>query len=256
MVIEKMKKLAYLIREVTPHRMRVFLMQMGQFFAPTLFRHVSDIPFPSLSGILWCLKSAGYDPHFVVDIGAYHGDWTREFKKIYPAAEMLMLEAQEKKRAVLERVCADFGDTARCQIALLGATSGAKVNFNEMETGSSVYEELSSVDRNVVEKTVVSLDELLKDGKQPVDFLKLDVQGYELEVLRGATQAMKQAQFVLLEVSVLPYNKGAPLIGDVIQFMSEHQFRIFDYCSQMRRSNGFLQQTDILFAREGSIFLK
>lgn len=251
-----MKKIAYLIREVTPHWMRVFLMQAGQFFAPSRFHQVSDIPFPSLSGILWCLKSVGYTPQFVVDIGAYHGDWTREFKKIYPAAEVLMLDAQERKRAVLERLCADIGDTARCQIALLGATSGAKVNFAEMETGSSVYEELSSVDRTTIEKTVVSLDDLLKDGKHPVDLLKLDVQGYELEVLHGATQAMKQAQFVLLEVSVLPYNKGAPLIGDVIQFMSEHQFRIFDFSGQTRRSNGFLQQTDILFAREGSIYLK
>jgi len=251
-----LRKIAYLIRKITPHGLRSFVMKLGAFLAPQHYYRVSDIPFPSLSGILWCLKSCGYNPRFVVDIGAYHGEWMKEFKKIYPEAEVLMLEAQDKKRPILEKACKTMGDSVRFQIALLGAKSGEKVKFAEMETGSSVYEELSVHERRVLEKEVTSLDDILKGDDRPVNFLKLDVQGYELEVLNGATQAMGQADFVFLEVSVLPFNQGAPLIGEVIHYMENHHFRIFDFCSQTRKSNGFLLQTDILFAREGSLWLQ
>lgn len=248
-------KLARLFRNVAPHGLRVFFMRVGQFLAPNTFRSVSDISFPSLNGTLWCLRSAGYDPSFVVDIGAYHGEWTRAFKKIYPSAQVVMVEAQEKKRPLLDKVCSEL-ENVSCQTALLGASSGKKVTFCEMETGSSVYEELSSVARTFVEKNLVSLDDLLKEERRPVDFLKLDVQGYELEVLRGAARVMSQAHFVLLEVSVLPYNKSAPLVGDVMRFMGERHFRVFDFCEQMRRGDGFLQQTDILFVREDGPFFE
>ena len=54
-----------------------------------------------------------------------------------------------------------------------------------------------------------------------VQLLKLDVQGYELEVLKGADGLLSAAEVVLLEASLIPVNKGCPLIADVIRFMDE-----------------------------------
>lgn len=82
--------------------------------------------------------------------------------------------------------------------------------------------------------------------------LKLDVQGYELEVLKGSSQALRAADVVLMEASLVPINDGCPLIGEVMSFMYDHRFRVFDFCSQIRRADGVLWQTDLLFLKAGS----
>ena len=140
-------------------------------------------------------------------------------------------------------------------MALLGSETGRTVKFAEMETGSSLYEENSPYHRKVITRTITSLDDLLQDDTRVVDFIKLDVQGYELEVLRGAKTRLKQAQVVLMESSLIPINLGAPLIDDVVEFMRNHDYRLVDFCSQIRRLDGALWQTDLLFIRKNSPYL-
>ena len=64
--------------------------------------------------------------------------------------------------------------------------------------------------------------------------LKLDVQGFELEVLRGSRIALDAAEFVLLEVSTLNYNRGAPLVAEVLDFMNQRGFVLFDIADLSR----------------------
>ncbi|MBI3461669.1 MAG: FkbM family methyltransferase [Planctomycetes bacterium] len=207
------------------------------------------ITFPSILGSLVCLRSWGFRPKLAVDVGAYHGDWTRLFKQVFPESAVVMVEAQEQKRPILESVCQSFPGDVSYQMALLARQEGTPVRFVEMETGSSVFEEASPYPRHVVEKTARTLDGLLAEAAARVDFLKLDVQGYELEVLAGAPQSLKSAKAVLMEASLLGANAGCPLIFDVMKFMDAAGFRLADFCSQIRRRDGALWQTDLLFVR-------
>lgn len=97
---------------------------------------------------------------------------------------------------------------------------------------------------------MVTLDGLLEStGFGSPDLIKLDVQGYELEVLKGATMALQSAAFVLLEVSTWQYNQGSPLIDEVLHWMRDAGFMAFDVVELSRRHDGQLVQVDILFAR-------
>jgi hypothetical protein len=127
-----------------------------------------------------------------------------------------------------------------------------------MKTGSSVFEESNdSVAKNKVVKQLTTLDSLIQQnyGWDKIVFLKIDVQGYELEVLSGALQYLSTCEFVLMEASLIPVNKGCPLIADVITFMDKQGFRLLDFCSQIRRKDKALWQTDLLFIRERSQYL-
>jgi hypothetical protein len=132
---------------------------------------------------------------------------------------------------------------------LLGASEDSEVVFAEMETGSSVFVEQSHFDRTLVPRKTTTLDKLVNPEARPVDFLKLDVQGYELEVLRGGTACLQAATGVLMEVSFLPINAGCPLVAEVVSFMDKRAFRLIDFCSQTRRTDGVLWQSDLLFLR-------
>jgi hypothetical protein len=57
-----------------------------------------------------------------------------------------------------------------------------------------------------------------------------------------------------MEVSLVPVNSGCPLFAEVVAFLGEHGFAVFDFCSQVRRRDGVLWQTDLLFLRANSLF--
>ncbi len=213
-----------------------------------------ETDFPSIESSLEALKMWGFEPQYSIDVGAYHGEWTRMFKRYYPDSHVLMIEAQTSKSDRLQSFANEHNGQVIYENALLGPEDNKSVEFTEMETGSSVFEESSPYDRNKVSRTQVTLDTLVDSHpqfKQP-DFLKLDVQGYELEVLKGASELLTNTQIILMEASFIPVNKGAPLIDEVIQFMSVRNYRLLDLCSQIRRKDGSLWQTDLLFIHNNS----
>lgn len=66
------------------------------------------------------------------------------------------------------------------------------------------------------------LDDVLTDGFP--DFIKIDVQGAELDVLRHGTRAMRLATVIETEVEFVPVYLGQPLFGDMQRFMQEQGF--------------------------------
>jgi hypothetical protein len=93
------------------------------------------------------------------------------------------------------------------------------------------------------------LDELIAEGKVPrPDFLKLDVQGYELEVLKGGERALSSTRAVLLEVSFIPFFERMPVALDVVNFMAARGFMWYDVLGiYRRRSDDALMQMDVMF---------
>jgi FkbM family methyltransferase len=214
-----------------------------------------------MASVEWSLrniKKLGFQPHRIVDVGAYVGGWTRLVKPIFPEAKILMIEAQPQREADLRQVCREFPGEVTYRISLLGANHQERTGFYELETGSSVLFEQSSIERRKVEYEMCTLDEVVAGaGFEEVDFLKLDVQGYELEVLKGSDRTLSNVEVIFMEVSLLGVNKGAPLLNEVVQFMAERQFRTYDICSFIRRPlDTALWQSDFLFVKEGSKLLR
>ena len=213
-----------------------------------------------MASVEWSLrhiKQLGFQPSQIIDVGAYVGGWTRMVKSIFPEANVLMIEAQQQREADLQRVSTEFPGAVTYRIRLLGANHQERAGFYELETGSSVLFEQSSIARRKVEYEMCTLDEVAAEARfEEVSFLKLDVQGYELEVLKGADRTLSNVEVIFMEVSLLGVNKGAPLLNEVVQFMAARRFRVYDICSFIRRPlDNALWQSDFLFVKEGSRLL-
>jgi FkbM family methyltransferase len=210
---------------------------------------------PSMLAGLLKLRDAGVCPTAVVDAGACIGDWTRLLLRVFPQARVLMIEPQQCHAETLARLCGQFSGQLDAVGSLLGPPGQDEAAFHVTDdggggTGSSVLPENSDVPRHVVRMPMQTLDGLLAQHRfPPPDFIKLDVQGYELEVLKGARNALNSAQFVLLEVSVWQYNAGSPLLGEVVEWMHGQGFRVHDVFDLSRRL-GLLVQVDLLFRRD------
>lgn len=196
------------------------------------------------------LRAKGFRPGSIIDVGAYEGNWTRMARRVFADVPILMVEAQEGKRPFLDQVVAELPKTSYAQ-ALLGRTLGQEVEFFEMETGSSMFPERSNADRSARTLKTTTLDALAGDLAGPI-FLKADVQGAELEVLRGAVDTLTRCEVVQLEVAVAAYNDGAPTMLEVLTFLAEREFAPFDIGGLVRPNGIDLVQMDLLFARPGS----
>jgi FkbM family methyltransferase len=211
---------------------------------------------PDTGWTLRNLKRCKFRPSLIIDVGGYAGDWTRMAHKIFPEAKFFVIEANPEKEKCLKKLVAEFPGTIEYSIVLLGAERRASVTYYQMETGSSVFEEQSDVKRRVITLPMKTLDEAVgfRALFGPL-LLKLDVQGAELEVLKGASTTLKKTEVVLLEVSFLQYNKNSPLAEEVIRFMNDRGFVVYDIGTLTRcGAQQSLLQADMFFVRPGFEF--
>ena len=199
------------------------------------------------------LRKLGFKPELIIDAGAYIGEWTRNVREIFPESTFVMIEAQSAKRNVLDEIARKY-DNVNLEIALLGDAERDNVEFFEMETGSSIYEENTHHNRKKVSLKMRTLDAVVE--KYPVRgscFIKMDVQGAEIDILKGAPQLLKRTDFILLEVSTLNYNQNAPEFAEVVKFMKDIGYVLFDICDEHRiLENQVLFQVDLIFAKESA----
>lgn len=228
------------VRKILPRRVKgwLYALSVSPFQEGSLYYHINK------------LRELGYHPSLVVDVGAFRGEWTRNVMPIFSDATFVMVEPQADKVELLSELAAKDPQVKFVQ-SLLGRES-KEVEFFEMESGSSIYEEQTVHPRVKKVYPMRLLDEVLKPWL-PADevFLKLDVQGAELDVLAGAQKTLENCSFILLEASVLSYNAGAPLLAEVIKYMETKDFLVFDVCDLRRQPMGVLIQLDLIFARRG-----
>lgn len=180
----------------------------------------------------------------VLDVGAYRGDFARIIKKLFPSARIKCIEGDNRQSDFLEDFDTDF--------YLLGRRT-EKVKFYTLPeelctTGSSMYQENTVHYQNplVVEKQAYSLDDL---DLPRFDLIKLDVQGAELDILKGGKKYIQKTKptYLLLETSIQEYNKGAPLAGEVISYLNKKNYLLRDVIDVLYDQGGQLLQVDFLF---------
>ncbi|TCD01899.1 FkbM family methyltransferase [Erythrobacteraceae bacterium CFH 75059] len=196
------------------------------------------------------LADRGYSPKSIIDVGAHEGEWTRLAKRVFPEAKVLMCEASEQKAANLESICRELPNTTY-SIAPLASEGGKEVTFYLMDNASSIMPENSNIPREEVRLTTKTLDDVASEMDGPI-FLKIDVQGAELEVLKGGTETLRKCDVIQLEVAVLEYNRGAPDMRTVLETMHRLGFSPFDIGGLVRPDSINLVQIDLLFAKHHS----
>jgi FkbM family methyltransferase len=210
---------------------------------------------PSLHWSLQNLKKKKFNPLSVLDVGAYEGYWTLDLLEVFPDARVLMVEAQASKKQFLERIKLEFKG-CDYSISLLSSVDGVEKYFCENETASSITD-IPVTGFNTQTIRTRSLDSLLQEKQFPLpDLIKLDVQGHELEVLKGATSALAHTEICLLEITLIDFGEGNPLLLDMINFMDTCGFQAYDISHFIRRPyDKALYQIDMFFIKKNSTML-
>lgn len=132
--------------------------------------------------------------------------------------------------------------------------------FHADWVGSSLLQETEGpqIDDRAIHVQTVRLDDLVEQQKLTGPFLlKIDVQGAELQVLSGATNILRQAEYILVETSLFKFFKDGPLLQEVIGYLQQHNFVVYDILNpQYRPLDNALGQVDLVFVPAHSILRK
>lgn len=198
------------------------------------------------------LKSLGFAPAVIYDIGAYRGGWTRLAAEVFPAAQFVLFEANADHTAELA------ASGHRHVIAALGAQDGDARAFHVPRTGdvtgASLYVESTAhyakLNLEVRALATARLDTLAARERLPApELIKIDVQGAELDVLAGAREMLRNVSALIVEVSLVDYNRNAPLIADTLAAIDREGFKCADLCEVHRTKENFVLQLDLLCVR-------
>ena len=228
------------LNTVLPMGMRERLRESAKAFIPSL-RHL-DMP-----ARLYHLAAQGLRPGVVYDVGAASGEWARLAHQVWPQARIIGFEPNKREKESLERTKREVpGFDYR--LCFLGRESKT-VEYHDNDTRTSLMHQAAEGPKTTSMMCV--LDELIANGDIPApDFMKLDVQGFELEVLAGATKAIEGCRAMMLEVSFVPFTPTFPQAAEIIHWMKQRGFEWADVLGILRGPrDDMLWQMDALFLR-------
>jgi FkbM family methyltransferase len=189
-----------------------------------------------------------FEPKSILDIGANTGQFYREISQIFPNAYYFLIEGNDGCEIPLQSIGVDYS------IAMLSDCEKiVKYYIRDGEplcTGNSIYKENSAFyDEDkiiVVEKDTKTLPQVLNN--KLFDLIKIDVQGSELDIIKGGLDIIKSSKGILMEVSLVEFNQGAPTKQEVISFMEEIGFEPVEIIANINHPMFHtLIQEDILF---------
>ena len=199
------------------------------------------------------LRFQGYAPRTLLDVGAHVGSFAMNFLQVFPDCKPTLIEPNPFCQEDLAKLPFE-----RHAVAASAEPGRAELFLTKewlQSTGSSLYRENTAFFRDEVvikqEVDKIRLDDLFQGRR--FDFVKIDTQGSELDVLQGGQTVLRQADYILIEVSMVEYNLGGARAEAVFAQLNAMGFRCSDVTEFHRFqgvNDGNLLQMDFLFERE------
>ena len=102
-------------------------------------------------------------------------------------------------------------------------------------------------------KKTNTLDDIVTKNNLPFpDFIKIDTQGSEIDILKGGKKVVENCNIILLECPIIQYNLGSPNLSEYIDYLNLINFIPYDIC-ETHNIDKVLIQIDILFVRKSII---
>jgi FkbM family methyltransferase len=201
-------------------------------------------------------------PLILIDVGASYGSFTTSVGKHHDISRALLVEPLAKR-------CAQLRETFKkptfsvCQLALADFEGEGNFNVWDFDYASSLHnlpadktKLLAGLELGQQRKLPVkvgTLDNLLEqegiDGE--IELLKMDAQGGELNILRGAQRSLHRIRNIWCEVAFSELYESAATFQNVFDFLEGRGFLLKAIGETSEGANGCVMQADVLFSRHG-----
>lgn len=166
------------------------------------------------------------EPKVIYDIGSCVLHFTRHAKARWRDSQIILFEANKS----VEKLYSSQGYPYALGVLTEHDNTPLKFYKNEFNLGGNSYykENTTAYSEDQYEDVIgMSLDTVVNHFEFPLpDLIKLDVQGAELDILKGASKCLENCSAIILEAQHTNYNIGAPRIDQIAQFLLEKGFKM------------------------------
>ena len=199
------------------------------------------------------LRSRGFQPAFVLDIGASTGVWSHAVSQLFPEARFLLVDPllsnydPESRRHYIGA----HANFEVFELAVSNRPGRASLAVSKNLYGSSLMG-LADGQGRTVEIEVTTLDHLFEESRvSGRGLLKVDVQHAEHLVLEGGQRALGHVDVVVLELTLAGVPAGGKSLLEMLNLMDDLGFRYVDDAGEWRSAiDGTLMEKDVVFARK------
>ncbi len=203
------------------------------------------------------LRSIGLNPVTVIDVGAAEGTWTEKAVMVWDEANLLLFEPLEERKEVLTSLQSRLKNKIFLAFAACGREE-SEVTFqvsDDLDGSGIAIDDKSAEGARKVKLTSIDI-QVGQNGLVPPFAIKLDTHGFEIPILEGAEETLKNTVFVIIECYGFYIAPGSLLFWQMCQRMEEYGFRLFDIVDTMRRpgDNAFWQCDAFFIKKENALF--
>ena len=195
----------------------------------------------------------------VLDVGANEGQFIKVARALFPKAPILAFEPNPYLTPSLERLLSDSGSGALFPLACGRERAVIPLYLTKFSPAASLLRPtaVSSPDfpaeiGETIQVKVERLDDVVRASElaRAPYLLKIDVQGFEWEVLQGATGILPDVAVIVCEVNAEDFYAGQAGFEQIYLFMREHGFKLADIGEPIRaRATGEVLYFDVAFLK-------
>lgn len=198
----------------------------------------------------------------IFDVGANTGRAARLFSRIFPGRPICSFEPGLEAFQELT-AASDLPHVKKFNLALSDTDGDATLNLFQGSQLNSLLPQAAAGerhDRELIPKGTTSIKTMRLDtfceqqGISKIEILKLDTQGFELHVLRGAERLLSSGaiKLIYLEIHFVPLYQGQPTASDIFNVIDKFGYGLVGYYDASRNPDGSIKCCDLLFTKKPS----
>ena len=175
------------------------------------------------------------DNPLIIDVGAHTGESIIRFRNLYKKSEIHSFEPSTKSFASLKKY--ENYQTKLNNFALGSVNEIKKLYVNKNDSTSGFYKffDYKNIDTNIFseEVKIKTLDQYVEENNiKYIDILKIDVQGYEAQVLQGAIKTLKEKiKIIELEIIFIDYYEKKSSFSELENIIKPLGFELYTISS-------------------------
>lgn len=192
---------------------------------------------------------AGSDVARVIDGGAFKGTVSQDFLTMFPDAEVHAFEPQSDLYANLAAISENESRWQVHNLALSDSEGEAEFHVPAAAFTASLLTPDAAFGSARVDKVRTTTLDKWSEQHGATDVLKLDLQGAELQALKGATSMLSNVRVILCEVNFVPRYEGCSLFHEIAAFLAEQGFMLHRLYDLRSLPSGAWEMADAIFIK-------
>jgi len=198
------------------------------------------------------------DCNHIIDIGANKGQFSLAARYVFPKAHITSFEPLSKPADKFNQLFENDENIILHQSAIGPEKQTLPMHVSKKADSSSIFpigksqaSTYPGTEESHIEKiTIAPLSKFIRyDDLKPPVFVKIDVQGYELEVLKGCEKFLEFFTYIYVECSFIELYEGQALVDEVIEYLSDYSFKLNGVYNINYDEKGVAIQGDFLFVK-------